>query len=71
MAMKQGTTRTWTKSSYSGGNGACIEVRSDAPALFSVRDSKVPTGPRLGFGAGTWTAFVGAVGRAHFPPPSR
>ncbi|CAL9439997.1 hypothetical protein SUDANB171_02215 [Streptomyces sp. enrichment culture] len=69
MAVKQGTTPTWRKSSYSGGNGACLEVRSDAPALLSVRDSKVPYGPRLGFGTGPWTEFVGAVARTTgFPP---
>ncbi|MFE2334502.1 DUF397 domain-containing protein, partial [Streptomyces coelicoflavus] len=28
MAILQGAQESWTKSSYSGGNGACVEVRS-------------------------------------------
>ncbi|MEV2247092.1 DUF397 domain-containing protein, partial [Streptomyces sp. NPDC049970] len=28
MAILQGATDNWTKSSYSGGNGACVEVKS-------------------------------------------
>jgi hypothetical protein len=35
---------TWRKSSYSSGNGACVEIRGD---LTAVRDSKNPSGPTL------------------------
>ncbi|WP_059007062.1 DUF397 domain-containing protein [Streptomyces specialis] len=63
MAVGQVSTYVWTKSSHSGGNGACVEVRSSAPRLLAVRDSKNPTGPLLGFPAGSWTAFLGAVSR--------
>ncbi len=61
MALKQGTTHGWTKSSYSGGNGACLEVACPGHDLLAVRDSKDPAGPRLRFPAGSWSAFVGYV----------
>ncbi|MFI8521401.1 DUF397 domain-containing protein [Streptomyces sp. NPDC085481] len=61
MAIIQGGTDNWTKSSYSGGNGACVEVKSPAVSAIDVRDSKAPEGPSLSFGPGTWNAFVGEV----------
>ncbi|GHB04862.1 DUF397 domain-containing protein [Streptomyces termitum] len=61
MAIIQGATDNWTKSSYSGGNGACVEVKSPAVASIAVRDSKAPEGPSLAFGPGSWNAFVGRV----------
>ncbi|MEV4947647.1 DUF397 domain-containing protein [Streptomyces sp. NPDC053755] len=61
MAIIQGATDTWTKSSYSGGNGACVEVKSPATAAIAVRDSKAPEGPSLAFGPGSWNAFVSEV----------
>ncbi|TXS13411.1 DUF397 domain-containing protein [Streptomyces sp. adm13(2018)] len=61
MAIIQGGTDTWTKSSYSGGNGACVEVKSPLVTAITVRDSKAPEGPSLSFGPGSWNAFVGEV----------
>lgn len=61
MAIIQGATDTWTKSSYSGGNGACVEVKSPVVASIAVRDSKAPEGPSINFGPGSWNAFVGEV----------
>ncbi|MFB7543900.1 DUF397 domain-containing protein [Streptomyces zaomyceticus] len=61
MAIIQGGTDTWTKSSYSGGNGACVEVKSPLVSTIAVRDSKAPEGPSLSFGPGSWNAFVGKV----------
>ena len=61
MAILQGTQSSWTKSSYSGGNGACVEVRSPLVAALAVRDSKVPAGPVLAFPADAWNAFVTSV----------
>ncbi|MGI5482252.1 DUF397 domain-containing protein [Streptomyces lavendofoliae] len=58
MAIIQGATDTWTKSSYSGGNGACVEVKSPIVASIAVRDSKVPAGPSITFVPETWNAFV-------------
>ncbi|MGN0119110.1 MAG: DUF397 domain-containing protein, partial [Streptomyces albidoflavus] len=34
MAIHQGATTDWTKSSYSTGNGACVEVKS--PVVASI-----------------------------------
>ncbi|MFE9610137.1 DUF397 domain-containing protein [Streptomyces sp. NPDC006012] len=61
MALLQGATATWTKSSYSAGNGACVEVKSPATAGLVVRDSKVSEGPVLAFPADAWNAFVATV----------
>ncbi|MER7173535.1 MULTISPECIES: DUF397 domain-containing protein [Streptomyces] len=66
MAIQQGATNAWTKSSYSTGNGACVEVRSPALREVAVRDSKVTEGPAIAFGPDTWTAFVGQVSRGAF-----
>ncbi|MFE9815898.1 DUF397 domain-containing protein [Streptomyces sp. NBC_00236] len=52
-------TATWRKSSYSdGGDNNCVEVSDTFPILVPVRDSEVPTGPALVFGADSWSAFV-------------
>ncbi|HMH89822.1 MAG TPA: DUF397 domain-containing protein [Streptosporangiaceae bacterium] len=50
----------WRKSSYSGGQGNCVEI---APVRegTAVRDSKNPAGPVLRFPADSWRAFLGAV----------
>ncbi|MBB1243469.1 DUF397 domain-containing protein [Streptomyces durbertensis] len=61
MAIQQGKTDNWVKSSYSGGNGACVEVKAPTLTAVAVRDSKNPTGPAIGFEPSAWTAFVGAV----------
>jgi hypothetical protein len=61
MAVLQGATATWTKSSYSAGNGACVEVKSPTAAALAVRDSKVPEGPVLAFPADAWNAFVASI----------
>lgn len=58
MAIRQGATEIWTKSSYSGGNGACVEVKSPLVRAIAVRDSKAPEGPSLTFVPGAWNAFV-------------
>ncbi|MFJ4683963.1 DUF397 domain-containing protein [Streptomyces sp. NPDC091377] len=61
MAITQGATDSWVKSSYSQGNGACVEVKSPVLAAMAVRDSKVSDGPVLDFPADAWTAFVSSV----------
>jgi len=49
---------TWTKSSYSTGNGGeCVEVAEMADAIL-VRDSKRPSEAQLSFGAEAWAGFV-------------
>jgi hypothetical protein len=50
----------WRKSSYSGGQGNCVEV-APLPDSTAVRDSKDPEGPVLTFDVNSWRAFIGAV----------
>ncbi|MGW4030695.1 DUF397 domain-containing protein [Streptomyces sp. NPDC004838] len=66
MAIIQGATDTWTKSSYSGGNGACVEVKSPVMESISVRDSKVAAGPSINFVPDSWNAFVTEAGKGAF-----
>ncbi|MFI6086137.1 DUF397 domain-containing protein [Streptomyces sp. NPDC051217] len=66
MAILQGATDTWTKSSYSGGNGACVEVKSPVVQAIAVRDSKAPEGPSITFVPGSWTTFVHEMNRGAF-----
>ncbi|UIX33321.1 DUF397 domain-containing protein [Streptomyces sp. GQFP] len=61
MAIPQGATDTWTKSSYSNNNGACVEVKSPTVSALAVRDSKVTEGPTLSFPANAWNSFVTSV----------
>ena len=61
MPVLQGATDMWTKSSYSAGNGACVEVKSPTVAALAVRDSKVPQGPVLAFPTTAWNAFVASI----------
>ncbi|MDX3180191.1 DUF397 domain-containing protein [Streptomyces sp. FT05W] len=52
---------TWSKSSYSTGNGGeCVEFATEA-AHVHIRDSKHPDGPVLTIGPSAWTGFVGLV----------
>lgn len=55
MAIRQGATVNWVKSSYSA-NGACVEVKSPVMEAIAVRDSKVQDGPSLTFAPGSWTS---------------
>ncbi|MEU9887154.1 DUF397 domain-containing protein [Sphaerisporangium sp. NPDC051011] len=48
----------WRKSSHSTDQGNCVEVASNLPGLIAVRDSKIPTGPALGFTPSAWSTFV-------------
>ncbi len=50
----------WRKSSYSGGEGNCVEV-SPTPNGHAVRDSKDPDGPVLRLTSGEWKAFIARI----------
>ncbi|MFD7920685.1 DUF397 domain-containing protein [Streptomyces sp. NPDC059740] len=54
----------WRKSSYSGGNGACVELAVPGAGAIAIRDSKNPDGPRLAFADATWGVFVREIGAA-------
>jgi hypothetical protein len=52
------------KSSYSGGNGQCIEV-AVTPVVIAVRDSKKPGGDVLVFNSG-FDEFLNSVKNGSF-----
>ncbi|MBB5933986.1 DUF397 domain-containing protein [Streptomyces zagrosensis] len=62
---------SWTKSSFSSGNGGqCIEWSPDhahAHDLVPVRDSKDPHGPALAFEPAAWTSFIAGIKTGDFP----
>lgn len=54
----------WLTSSYSGGEGNCVEVADLRQSPFlavAVRDSKNPTGPVLGLRAHAFSSFVAGL----------
>jgi hypothetical protein len=50
----------WRKSSYSGGNGQCVEVGNTGRNV-AVRDSKHPDGAKLAVRPEQWRVFVRTV----------
>lgn len=56
----------WRKSSYSGGNGDCVEVARKLPAMVAVRDSKDPSGPRLVLAREEWREFTARLRAGRF-----
>lgn len=50
-------SETWSKSSYSTADGACVEVRLDGTDVL-VRDTKDRDGGTLRFTAAAWEAFI-------------
>ncbi|MGC5332227.1 DUF397 domain-containing protein [Micromonospora sp. DT62] len=57
----------WRKSSRSGSNGQCVEVR-DRGALVDVRDSKALAVGMLSFDPAAWSAFVSGIKSASSRP---
>ncbi|MDH6514988.1 hypothetical protein M2164_001469 [Streptomyces sp. SAI-208] len=51
----------WHKSSYSTGNGACVEIAL-VEGVVAVRDSKDPGRPGLAFSPREWRAFLATAG---------
>jgi hypothetical protein len=56
----------WRTSTFSGGNGSCVEVASNLPGIIAVRDSKDRQGPALVFTPDEWNAFLAGVRAAEF-----
>ncbi|MER6299895.1 DUF397 domain-containing protein [Kitasatospora sp. NPDC001539] len=56
----------WRKSSYSGGQGACVEIAGPDAGAVAVRDSKDPLGPQLHFSTEAWNAFASATAAGAF-----
>jgi hypothetical protein len=54
------------KSSYSNGEGNCVEVADVPTGGTAVRDSKDTRGPILRFTAGEWSAFIAGVDAGEF-----
>jgi hypothetical protein len=48
---------SWVKSSYSAGEGNCVEVAT-LPETIMVRDSKNTAGPALRFSPDAWRRFT-------------
>ncbi|WP_344331180.1 DUF397 domain-containing protein, partial [Kitasatospora putterlickiae] len=57
----------WRKSTYSNGQGDCIEVAGDLTGIVPVRDSKDPHGPTLTFTATAWQSFLTAIHTGEIP----
>ncbi len=58
-------TAEWRKSTRSGTEGNCVEVRA-LNSMIEVRDSKKPEGPVLRFTHAEWSAFVGGAEDGEF-----
>ncbi|MFE9384324.1 DUF397 domain-containing protein [Streptomyces sp. NPDC007025] len=61
-APRQSGMPAWRTSSYSGGNGDCVEVATDLPHTVPVRDTKQRLDvdrPTLVYGYEEWARFVG------------
>ena len=61
MAIRLGTLDTWTTSTYTNANGACLMVRPTEEEALELGDTKIPEGPKLAFPAEAWSAFVTSV----------
>jgi hypothetical protein len=62
MSTRELYDNNWHTSSYSAGNGNCVEVNSASPEV-QVRDTKDRRGGTLSMPASLWRAFVSEVRR--------
>ncbi|BCL31390.1 DUF397 domain-containing protein [Streptomyces aurantiacus] len=56
------TGAAWRASSYSGGQGNCVETATNLPTHTPVRDSKRPAGPTIVFSHDAWRTFLTHLG---------
>jgi hypothetical protein len=56
----------WRTSTYTVGNGNCVEVAALPDDYLAIRDSKDKTGPMLRFPATAWHAFVAGIKDGEF-----
>ncbi|WP_380284597.1 DUF397 domain-containing protein [Kitasatospora purpeofusca] len=61
------STTAWRKSSYSNGQGDCIEIAATLTDTVPVRDSKDPHGPTLAFTTTAWQSFLTAIHNGELP----
>lgn len=54
----------WSRSSFCGEAGHCIEVATETRVL--LRDSKDPNGPYLQFSVDEWEAFAAGIRNREF-----
>ena len=58
---------TWSKSSFSGGQGgSCVEVAALPDGGTAVRHSKHIDGPAIAYTAAEWAAFLAGVKAGEF-----
>jgi hypothetical protein len=55
----------WRKSSRSGTNGNCVEVRR-LDEIVEIRDTKDRRGPSLSFSTQAWHSFIDSVHSGEF-----
>ncbi|MGW2587791.1 DUF397 domain-containing protein [Streptomyces virginiae] len=68
MTTRDLTNALWRrKSSYSSGEGACVEVAA-LPDAIATLDTKSPHGPALWFTPDGWQDFIRAVNDGEFRP---
>lgn len=53
-------TSDWRASTYTGGQGNCVEVAQAAPTVM-VRDTKDRDGAQLTIPAATWQSFTDSL----------
>ncbi|MGW9029113.1 DUF397 domain-containing protein [Streptomyces sp. NPDC055722] len=64
--MHDSSTLNFRTSSYSGGNGACVQVAELPDGGRAVRDSKNPEGPVHFYTRPEWVAFIAGVKNGEF-----
>jgi predicted secreted Zn-dependent protease len=56
----------WRKSTYTMGNGNCVEVAALPDYNLAIRDSKDKTGPILRCSPTVWRAFIAGIKDGEF-----